>query len=116
MTDLFRINWTAIYEPLKGLPKDGVKGLIDIEVQHTIGKRKRYTVLEPFNGIHSLFLDEVRSHRHRLAQSLYIRVTIKDLHRKRDVQDSLTREDVLLDGLHDELYDIVLGSCLHIVT
>lgn len=90
MTDLFRINGTAINEALKGLTKYRVESLIDIEIQHTIRKRKSHAILEPFQRIPSLFFYEIRCHTHRLTQSLYIRVTVENLNRKRDVQDTLT--------------------------
>lgn len=115
MADLLRINGTPINKTLEGLSKNRVEGLIDIEVQYTIRKRKCHAILEPLHSIPSLLFNEIRGHTHRLTQSLYIRVTVENLHRKRDVQDALTREDIFLDGLHDELYDVVLGGCLHII-
>ena len=115
MADLFGVDGAAIDEALEGLTEDGVKSLIDVEIQHTIGKRKGHAVLEPLHSIHRLLLYEVRCHGHRLTQSLYVRVTVEDLHGKRDVEDALAREEVFLDGLHDELYDVVLGCGLHVV-
>lgn len=51
MADLLCVDRTASYNALKGLPEYGIKGFIDIEVEHTIRQGEGNTVFESLNWI-----------------------------------------------------------------
>lgn len=46
MTDLFPIDWAAIYETLESLSKDRIERLLDVKVKDTISKSEGYAMFE----------------------------------------------------------------------
>lgn len=93
VADLFSIDRTAIDETLESFSQNGIKGLIDIEVEYTGSEGKGHTSLKPPYSSHStcasLFLQYIRRHRQGFTQSLEIRVTIEYFNGKRDIEYSL---------------------------
>ena len=94
MTDLLGVNWASVDHALVCLPQDRVEGFLDVEIHERIAESKAYGEFHSLQRVISFggLLQEIRSHGHRLAKSLRIRILLKNLNRKRYTKNRLTSQ------------------------
>ncbi len=126
MTNLFCVNWASIDNSLIGLSQNGIERLFSVKEKQGTWNPKDHSQLHSLDRIFTFRsrFKKLRSQSKASTNTTEIRITIKDLDRKRYIGQALAWENVLSELFENETENVVLGlnfllindlqaSCLH---